>query len=131
MTLCISDIREKRVVQYMVISGLCLIFALIYEYFSHGVTSHYMMCAFLIPLLGGFLVYLIIESAGFDMPGKWSANLYNSGIATLTVGSLVKGVLDIYGTTNHLIIVYLVMGMMCILVGIFLYIIECRRGRCA
>lgn len=127
----ISDIREKRAAIYIVISAFCLVFALIYEHFSHGVTSHYMVCAFLIPLLGGFLVNLIIESARFVIPGKWSSNLYNSGIAALTVGSIVKGVLDIYGTTNHLTIIYLIAGLVLVFAGIFQYIIECRRCRCA
>lgn len=107
----------------MVISAFCLIFALVYEHFSHGVTSLYMVCAFLIPLLGGFLVNLIIESAGFVIPGKWSSNLYNSGIAALTVGSLVKGALDIYGTTNHLTIIYLITGLVLILAGAIQYIV--------
>ena len=127
----ISDIREKRAAVYIIISAVCLIFALIYEHFSHGVTSHYMVCAFLIPLLGGFLVNLIIKSADLMVPGKWSSNLYNSGIAALTVGSIVKGVLDIYGTTNHLTIIYLIAGLVLIFAGIVQYIIECRRCRCA
>lgn len=115
----------------MVISAFCLVFAFIYEHFSHGVTSLFMMCAFLIPLLGGFLVNLIIESARLGIPGKWSSNLYNSGIAALTVGSVVKGALDIYGTTNHLTIIYLIAGLVFIFAGVIQYIVECRRCRCA
>ena len=115
----------------MVISAFCLLFAFVYEHFSHGVTSLYMMCAFLIPLLGGFLVNLIIESARFAIPGKWSSNLYNSGIAALTVGSIVKGALDIYGTTNHLTIIYLIVGLLLMFAGTIQYIVECRRCRCA
>ena len=106
------------------------IFAFMYEHFSHGVTSFYMVCAFLIPLLGGFLVNLIIKSAGFAIPGKWSANLYNSGIAALTVGNLVKGALDIYGTTNRLTVIYLIVGLVLILAGTIQYVIDCRRYRC-
>lgn len=66
---------------------------------------------------------LIIESAGFVIPGKWSSNLYNSGIAALTVGNLVKGALDIYGTTNHLTIIYLITGLVLILAGAIQYIV--------
>ena len=49
----------------------------------------------------------------------------------LTVGSLVKGALDIYGTTNHLTIIYLIVGLVLILAGTIQYIIDCRRCRCA
>lgn len=65
------------------------------------------------------------------IPGKWSSNLYNSGIAALTVGSLVKGALDIYGTTNHLTIIYLIVGLVLIMVGVIQYVVDCRRYRCA
>ena len=38
--------------------------------------------------------------------GRFTRNAWNSGLAVLTVGSIFKGILDIYGTTNKLIVIY-------------------------
>lgn len=43
---------------------------------------------------------------GVFFPGRFTRHAWNSGLAALTAGSLFKGVLDIYGTTNKLIVVY-------------------------
>lgn len=45
-------------------------------------------------------------SRGVFFPGRFTRHAWNSGLAALTAGSLFKGVLDIYGTTNKLIVVY-------------------------
>lgn len=79
------------------------VFGLIYARFSHGVFSGYMAFAFLIPLLGGAAMLLPV----FRRRGTF---LWRCGILTLTVGSLVRGALDIYGTTNRLCVVYGVVG---------------------
>lgn len=62
-----------------------------------------MTFAFLIPLLGGGFLLL-------PMFRRRSHFLWNCGILTLTVGCLLRGVLDIYGTTNWLCGVYWVVG---------------------
>ena len=56
------------------------------------------------------------------MPGESLVSLYNCGIATLTVGSIFQGVLEIYGTTNSLVNVYLVLGNMLIISAVAIYI---------
>ena len=45
-------------------------------------------------------------STGVFFPGPFTRHSWNSGLAALTIGSIFKGVLDIYGTTNKLIAVY-------------------------
>ena len=46
-----------------------------------------------------------------------SNNLYNAGVATLTIGSLVYGILEIYGTTNSKVIVYFIVGVFLLILG--------------
>ena len=53
---------------------------------------------------------------------QWSA-----GIAVLSVGSVMRGVLDIYGTTNALIVVYPVAGGILLTLGLLFLI--CGRLR--
>ena len=85
------------------------LFAAVYEAFSHGVYSYFMLFAFAIPLVMGVLPYtlLLIKE---KYPDRIFLNLWNSAIAALSMGSVFAGVLAIYGTTNSLIIVYPIAG---------------------
>ncbi|MBQ2330188.1 MAG: hypothetical protein II387_05480, partial [Oscillospiraceae bacterium] len=56
------------------------------------------------------------------VPTKAVRSFYDCGVATLTVGSIFKGVLVIYGTTNRLSIVYLLAGIPLIAIGLILYL---------
>ena len=120
-----SDFGKKTgrlSIVYLVIAIFCILFAGIYEVFSHGVISYSMIFMFLYPLLGGSLVYLILSKWNrLDYPSKMTYNLYNSGIASFTVGSSLKGVLDIYGTTTEYTFLYFLMGGILCGIGIVSY----------
>lgn len=81
-----------------------------------------MIYAFAFPLVLGALPLFIMGLFGKKQPGKLALNAWNSGIAALTVGSIFKGVLDIYGTTNRLIIVYPAAGGILMIVGLIAFI---------
>ena len=83
--------------------------AAVYGLFSHGVYSYFMIYAFMIPLLGGALPYLIAAMKEKKIDAK---DTQLAIIVTLTIGSILKGVLDIYGTTNRLLIVYPVAALL-------------------
>ena len=104
--------KIKAIVKGYLLSSLgCLGFGLVYECFSHQVYSPFMLCAFLIPLLGGEGVFALPGLARWERwPGPFSRALWHSGLAALTVGSLFRGVLDIYGTTSRLSAVYWAVG---------------------
>ena len=103
-------------------AAFTLLFALVYEYFSHRVYSGFMLLAFLIPLLGGALPYALLARLPRRMqPGILSRCLYDSGLAALTARSVFRGVLDIYGTTNRLEAVYWICGTALCLFGLAVY----------
>ncbi len=105
-----------------------LLFAALYECFSHQVYSLFLLLAFLFPLLGGALACtLLLKSSAWMRVDGFSRCLYRSGIATLTIGSLFQGILEIYGTTNRLSAVYWVVGA-CLLLAALL---RCQRSRFA
>ena len=96
---------------YIKISLFIALFGAIYELFSHEVYSYHMIYAFVIPLAGGALPFLAIAMGRAKRyPGKIFRSLYHAGIATLTVGSIMSGVLAIYGTTNNLLGAYWIIG---------------------
>ena len=122
MILSILDIK-RTIIKYIFFTIFILVFGQIYEHFSFGVISNYMIYAFLIPLILGLLINTIIYFTKI-VPSKTGSCLYNNGIITLTVGSILRGVLDIYGTTNMYLKIYLYAGVLLIIAGIIFYIIN-------
>ena len=114
---------------YFCISIFCAAFGGIYEIFSHGVYSNYMMYAFLFPLIGGTLYNLILYCfSRLRLQRGLSLIFYNTGIAALTIGSIVRGILDIYGTDNILVNVYRYAGVILVCLGAVFYAVD-RRGQ--
>ncbi len=127
-----SDIEKnklrcvKTALVYLSVSIFCALFGAIYEVFSHGVYSFYMIYAFAYPLVGGALAFLILFFVKTTRyPNNLACNLYHSGVATLTVGSIVQGVLEIYGTTNVLTDFYKIIGIPMVVAGIGIYLFSC------
>lgn len=118
----ILDINDLKNENKFIIgfSIFILIFGIIYEMFSHGVVSYYMIFAFLIPLID-FLINTIFINSKIKV-NKISKNLFSMSICTFTFLSIIKGVLDIYGTTNNLISVYLIVGLILLVTSIILFI---------
>ena len=108
----------KTALVYLLVSLFFVLFGAVYEIYSHEVYSYYMLYAFAFPLVGGTLVFNILSFLKLQKyPNAIACNLYHSGIATLTVGSVVQGVLEIYGTTNTLSDYYWYVGIVLIVTG--------------
>ncbi len=69
-----------------------------------------MIYAFMIPICLGNIPYLGICYFGFRLPSGIFTQVYAAGVMTLTTGSIIRGVLDIYGTTNSKLALYLYAG---------------------
>ncbi len=119
-----QDIRKAFT--YLVISIVLAIAGAVYEHFSFGVWSNFMVYAFMIPLAGGTLPYMLRYLVSGAKPRKISAAgwVWHSGIATLTVGSVVHGILAISGRPNHLTIVYLIAGTALLASAAVMYVIS-------
>ena len=102
----------KTGMKYFAASMVIAVAAAVYGLFSHGVYSYYMTYAFMIPLLAGALPHLLTALKGSDQKTMLTGlnDIQLAFVATLTAGSLLKGVLDIYGTTNRLLIAYPVLA---------------------
>ena len=105
MTLSTSDTKryEKIALVYLIFSVFLAFFGAVYEHFSFGVYSYFMLYAFAPSLVGGVLPALILcLYPPKKQPWPITSWLYRAGIAALSVGSIIRGVLDIYGTENLL-----------------------------
>ena len=101
--------RKHRIVKNTIFAAFCILFAAIYEAFSHQVYSLFMIGAFLFPVLLGIVPDLIRKKIGHT-GNEIALTLQQCGIYTLTVGSIFRGILEIYGTTNSAGAVYWVAG---------------------
>ncbi len=103
------SLLKKHLVFNLAGTLFLVLFGAVYEMFSHGVFSFYMLYAFSIPLVFGVTLYLILLFLR-KYPDRVFLNLWNSAIVAFSAGSVFKGVLEIYGTTNSLVIVYPICG---------------------
>ena len=91
----------RAAVVYLCISVFCGFFAVIYAQFSHGVHSPYMTWLLGWPFVLGVLPGVFFRKCGaVRAPGRVSFNLWNSGVAALTVSSMLRGIFKIAGTAS-------------------------------
>lgn len=122
------EVNSKKALKtaflYLFIALFCVLFGAVYELYSHEVYSFYMIYAFVFPLIGGTLPFMILSlERTKKYPNAIARNLYHSGIATLTVGSVVRGVLEIYGTTNTMADYYWPVGILLAFFGLLIYVV--------
>lgn len=122
-----SRVQLKRLGRrFLWISLACAAFSLVYECFSHQVYARSMLLAFLYPLLGGALPCFALSRLR-RVPKPWMLYVWRAGIMTAMVGSLMRGALEIYGTTNRLTAAYPILcGALC-LAALLGYLIAPQR----
>lgn len=118
----------RTTLAYLAATLFCALFGAVYELFSHGVFSYFMIYAFAIPLVLGALPSLVRALKALPAPCKRAANAWSSGVATLTVGCIFQGALEIYGTTNQLAIVYPVAAAVLLVAGIAFHVHDRLQG---
>lgn len=115
----VTDKISKKGFGYLAASVIIAAASQVYGLFSHGVHSPFMTFAFVIPLIIGAVPHIaaaLSRSAGKGerihriLADDAVCDLQLAVIATLTAGSLLKGALDIYGTTNRLLMGYPVLA---------------------
>lgn len=126
MTLYTLDNESSRRISarctrnYVLVTCFVALFSLVYERFSFGVWSGFMVFAFAAPLVLGVLPWVVNTALARPIsPTSSSRQLWNAGVAVLTVGCLFRGILDIYGTTSGLGTVYWIVGPVLLLLSVF------------
>lgn len=110
---------------YLLSSLFCLLFGAIYEQFSHNIYSSYMIYAFAIPLVGGTLPFLTLTFLNIKKEICYTARaLWHCGTATLTVGSIFTGVIEIFGSISSYSRIYAIAGIVLCLSGIAVCIVS-------
>jgi len=90
-----------------------------------------MSLMYLYPLAGGMLPFLIlgllVPEAGRIKAYRPAGNLYHSGLAALTVGSLLNGVMEIAGTSSSYLPAFNICGWTLLIAGLFIFLIALIR----
>lgn len=131
MTLSLSANKETKLYLkklariYGIAAVVTLLFSTVYEYNSHGVYSLHMICLFLYPLIGGTVVFSFLQIAIKKVKLTWIVlALYQAALLTFMAGSLISGILEIYGTTSPYNVFFWYLGMGCTILCILSYFIE-------
>ena len=115
---------------FICVALFCGLFSAVYEHYSHGVYSNYMVYLFAFPLIGGTIPYALLGLLPSAVcPSQLSQRIYNSGLAALTVGSCLRGVLDIYGTSSGYVPVYWAAGALLTALGAVIYLFKVHASR--
>ena len=116
--------RFLKVIQiYLALTVFLALFGAVYERFSHEVYSYFMLYAFSIPLLLGVVVFFLLMKHGRAYPNALTAALYHGGIAAMSLGSIVSGILEIYGTDHPLTRLYWILGSTLCVLGVLSYLL--------
>ena len=114
----------QRIMNGLTITTFCAVFGEIYELFGHGVYSDFMIYAFMIPLMLSVIPSVFLLLFGKKKIPDTARHLWNYGVATLTVGCIFQGILEIYGTTNRLFVIYPAIGFGLFAAAVSVWIIE-------
>ena len=113
---------KRTALVYGAVALGCLVITNVYALFGHGVRSAAMDFMFLYPAVGGALVFALLQLAfpcnirrRYFRPGY---NLYNSGIAALTAGAMLRGIVEIAGTDSGLIGIFFLLGWLLVAAGV-------------
>jgi hypothetical protein len=122
---------RRTIVVYLAGALVCVCITNIYALFGHGVRSASMDFMFLYPLLCGAAVYLLAHllfpTLGRRRLYRAACNLYNSGIAAITAGAMLRGIVEIAGTDSDWIPLFRYAGC-CFLVVAVLAVVHDKRG---
>lgn len=118
----IKTSTKNTVIVYISMTLFLIAFNFIYSLFGHGVTSPFMTYAFGFSLGLGVVGFIVI--GWMHVKNRIAFNLYNAGIATLIVGSLLRGILDIAGADTSYPVYYFIVGSLFVAIGGFLYLYQ-------
>jgi len=119
---------SRTFISYLAKAAFLFIFSRIYESLSYGEVSvfmHYMFCA---TLVGGILLLGLLQVK--PNLSRMTYNLWNSGIATITAGCLLRGIINLSGRSTTLDQPYWYVGAGFLALSLItLFISDTRRTR--
>ncbi len=121
--------ERRELFLFLGAAAFCVLFGCVYALFSHGVYSAWLRLLFLFPLLGGALPALaLLVLPGARRPSRAADDAWRSAVATLSLGSCLTGVFEVYGSSSTLVYAYWAAGLLLAAGAVFLYARQYARG---
>lgn len=114
----------RRAVGFAAASCITALFGALYELFSHGVYSYSMLYAFGYMLVGGVVPSLVMACLGRECRRGAAFELYVFALSCATVGSLVGGVFEIFGSSSRLLPLFYVLSALSAFASAVLWLIR-------
>lgn len=103
-------------------SVFCLVFSMIYNIFSHGVHSPFMTFSCVWPLLSALPSCIFLLADNIPGPGLLACLVWNTGVAAVTVSSILRGIFEIAGNSSFYQELMMYAGFVMLFFGLALYI---------
>ena len=114
---------KKTAWTYGILTAFIGVFSSVYLLFSHGESSPFMVWLFATPLLLGLLPALLLMRARASLqPGRSVRRLWNSAVAALTCGMLVRAIINISGRYTEYDTIYWIASGLLFLASAAFYI---------
>ncbi|MCK3904754.1 hypothetical protein HCC14_04475 [Streptococcus suis] len=95
-----STRTTRTFITYLATTAFLFIFSRIYESLSYGEVSIFMHYMFCVTLIGGALLLGMLTLK--PNLSRMTFNLWNSGVATITAGFLLRGIINLSGRSTTL-----------------------------
>ncbi|HFU1090043.1 TPA: hypothetical protein ACGPAQ_000363 [Streptococcus suis] len=95
-----STRTARTFMTYFSLSAFLFIFSRVYESLSYGETAFHMHYLFCVTLIGGSLLLGLMTI--HRTLSRLTYNLWNSGVATITAGFLLRGIINLSGRSTTL-----------------------------
>ncbi|HEP1843304.1 TPA: hypothetical protein VCA72_000403 [Streptococcus suis] len=95
-----STRTPRTFITYLATTAFLFIFSRIYESLSYGEVSFFMRYMFCVTLIGGALLLGMLTLK--PNLSRMTFNLWNSGVATITAGFLLRGIINLSGRSTTL-----------------------------
>lgn len=104
MSTSATNSNSKRAIRtfmtYLALTSFLFIFSRVYESLSYGETAFHMHYLFCVTLIGGSLLLGLMTI--HRTLSRLTYNLWNSGVATITAGFLLRGIINLSGRSTTL-----------------------------
>jgi len=105
-----KQIYWKKAKKYLGIALFMIFAGFVYESFSHGVYSNYILYAFVFTMAAALFYFAICAAKKKIVLQEKTMDLLAAFVTTISISFVFNGVIDIYGTTSKWSLVYWVLS---------------------
>ena len=123
-----SVVWKKTAWVYGILAAFSGVFAFVYLQFSHGESSPFLVLLFAPALILGLLPALLMRRIKpVKRPGTYARRVWNTAVATLSCGMLVRAIINISGRYTEYDTIYWILSGILFLAAIALLVFRSAK----